>query len=267
MHQLLPWYVNKTLGPEATAEFEAHLVECLDCRGEMKLLEKMRAQLERHGEAVLSDHPTPEELVAAVTGNSRDLPPGRPEEVRRHIALCASCADEARWVLRGTEVGTGRAGESESPLPSGASAWRWLLPWLLPVAATLVLLFGAPWFDRPGDEAANTGIVPFHLVERTQRGEDGPTVVEVASKDDVIRLIFPVDAAPDMFPLQFQIVDSAGVIVRQDQADVDDVVRELFVMQNVSRDECPDGEYVARMLAANGSDEMVEYLFRVTTRP
>jgi hypothetical protein len=34
---LLPWYVNGSLEPEEIAQLEAHLVECADCRADLKL--------------------------------------------------------------------------------------------------------------------------------------------------------------------------------------------------------------------------------------
>jgi anti-sigma factor RsiW len=34
---LLPWYANGSLEPEETAQVEAHLVECADCRADLKL--------------------------------------------------------------------------------------------------------------------------------------------------------------------------------------------------------------------------------------
>jgi len=146
VHELLPWYANDTLGPDERAAFEEHLAACPECRAELELVVKMRTELREAGPAALSDHPSPEELLAAVRPEQADteLDPDSAREVRRHLALCLTCADEADW-LTGDAVAAA-AGESSDPSedeaapPVGAASRRRgaVLPWLGLVAALVV---------------------------------------------------------------------------------------------------------------------------------
>ena len=45
--ELLPWYVNQTLGPAEREYVESHLAQCEHCRDEVALMRKMRAQIKQ----------------------------------------------------------------------------------------------------------------------------------------------------------------------------------------------------------------------------
>jgi len=98
IHDALPWFVNGTLEPEEAATFERHLMDCADCRQELEFLEKLKAQIERHGDDFLADHPPPEKLVTLLGPGNGEEVQGEEEvtRLRRHLALCATCAEEAR---------------------------------------------------------------------------------------------------------------------------------------------------------------------------
>jgi len=53
---LLPWYVNNTLSADERVQVETHMVECEDCRNEVKFLQKLRAGIQQDSVSV------PEEL-------------------------------------------------------------------------------------------------------------------------------------------------------------------------------------------------------------
>ncbi len=147
IHELLPWYTNETLDAEETAAFEKHLAGCEACSKELDVLRKVQARLKSHGEALLSDHPTPEHLMAALAtdADDADLDPGVAVEVRRHVALCASCADDAGWAMKEA------AGDDQAPAHAalrqsrGVPLWAWSL-----AAAVLLVALAMPivmkWF-------------------------------------------------------------------------------------------------------------------------
>ena len=54
IHQLLPWYVNRTLDDGERATFEAHLAGCSACQAEFKILEELQKSLENEGPAFLA---------------------------------------------------------------------------------------------------------------------------------------------------------------------------------------------------------------------
>src|SRR6266704_2401125 len=95
VHDLLPWYLNDTLGREEAAAFEGHLPACAACREEIGLLGAMRSEIKRHGEEMFSSHPDPQRIVAESLG---ELDPSQADEVRRHLSLCLTCAAESRTV-------------------------------------------------------------------------------------------------------------------------------------------------------------------------
>jgi anti-sigma factor RsiW len=282
--------VNKTLGPEESATFEAHLSECVECRRELAVLEKLQAELELHGEDLLSDHPTPQQLVAVLT-TEPDLDPEAAVEVRRHLALCASCADEASWVMKEAVAGgvsvTDRApgGEARTPqaVPaSGAPVERpagrislpkrpapsWQPPlWAWPVAAALVLLVIAlPMVLRMEVAPGRTGIERLQLVEATERAAGGPTVIEVAPGAGTVQLIFPVDVVPEAYPLRFELLDGGGTAIHSDESvGESDLYRGLYLLFSCRRSDCPDGEYLVRLTPALDAGSPTEYPFRVTT--
>ena len=100
-HDALPWYVNGTLGAEESTGFERHLMDCADCRKELEFLEQLRAELAAHGDEFLSDHPSPEKLLSLTRPGEIESPLDETEiaGLRRHLALCVTCSEEARWLL------------------------------------------------------------------------------------------------------------------------------------------------------------------------
>src|SRR5262245_13938703 len=101
LHDRLPWYVSGTLGEEESRQFAGHLGGCEACRKELIVLEAMKRELEEHGDDLLRDHPPPEKLAAAILEDAEEpLSADEAASVRRHIAICATCAEESSW-LRG----------------------------------------------------------------------------------------------------------------------------------------------------------------------
>jgi len=263
IHELLPWYTNETLDAEETTAFEEHLSGCEACSKELDVLRKVQARLEARGEALLSDHPTPEHLMAALAADAddADLEPGVAVEVRRHVALCAPCADDAGWAMKEA------ARDDQVPaIPAhaaprqsrGIPLWAWSLAasvLLVALATPIAMRLGA---DRP------TGPPHLHVVEPTERTGAGPTVVAVPSGSDRIYLVFPLDVDPGSFPLLIEIAEASGnVIYSDDSIRTEDLSQQgLFLFRILPRRQIPDGRYVARIGPVNG-DDVTEYPFQV----
>ena len=88
----------------------------------------------REGEAFLEEHPSSERVAALLDPAlaEEEIPEDEAVALRRHLALCATCAEEARW-LRGEEA-AGRDGAV--PARTGGSPYR-----RVAVAASVVLAF------------------------------------------------------------------------------------------------------------------------------
>jgi hypothetical protein len=97
MHELLPWYLTGTLVSRLAEDFREHLTRCKACREEQSALEALSRKIARLGAAFLADHPSPALIVSAMRGEL-----GEPEaaEVRKHVALCVTCAEESSWISR-----------------------------------------------------------------------------------------------------------------------------------------------------------------------
>lgn len=267
VHELLPWYANDTLGPEERAAFEEHLTACPSCRAELELIENMRSQLREAGPAALSDHPSPEALLAAVRPEQADveLDPDAARDVRQHVALCLTCADEAEW-LTGEAAATAAAkSRDESARPPDVAPRRrgLVLPWLGLVAALAVIAVLAPlaWRDSiPTPDVATTAIVP-----PTQR-EDSPRAIEVLPDSIQVVLMFEVDLGPEDYPARLRVESGGheiGTVVVKDGAAL---FRELYVVVPCHRSVCRDGDYFARLIKASGLPA-AEYPFRLETAP
>ena len=260
---MLIGYVNGTLDPGGRSSFEVHLSACPACRAELPVLEKLRAQVESLGEDVLSDHPTPAELVnsALPEAAGEELSRERRNEVRRHLAICPTCAEETRWVL-GTEKA--RAPERPHPVTAPSAAWpmrAW--KWAAATVALIVLALSLPFVSRLSPP--RTGVGRIVLVEATQRASASSNV-PVAAESSVIQLLFRVDLGPDAFPATFEVLDSNGRLVHRDTTvAAADLYRERFLLFTCSRDDCPNGRYVGRLLPADGTEIAVEYPFRIET--
>src|SRR6185503_17163227 len=120
LHDRLPWYVSGTLGEEESRQFAGHLGGCEACRKELSVLESMKRELEEHGDDLLGDHPPPEKLAAIIEGADEPLPLEEASAVRRHLAICATCAEESSW-LRGEAVAAIPAPERAHAPESAAS--------------------------------------------------------------------------------------------------------------------------------------------------
>ena len=263
IHELLPWYTNETLDAEEAAAFEKHLSGCEACSTELDVLRKLQARLEARGEALLSDHPTPEYLMAALAADAddADLDPGVAVEVRRHVALCASCADDAGWAMKEAArddqapVSPAHAAPRQS---RGVPLWVWSL-----AAAVLLVALAMPIVVRMG-AGRPMGPAVFHVVEPTERAGAGPKVVAVPPDSHWIYLMFPMDVGPGSFPLLLEIADGRGEVVHSDDSiRSEDLSQQgLFLFRVVPRRQVPDGRYVARIGPAGG-EGVTEYPFQV----
>jgi Putative zinc-finger len=122
---LLAEYADGTLGPDAAAEVEAHLVGCSTCREELALAREARAAL-----GILPDVPAPEGLTFAA--RRRAARPGAPRLTRLVGAAAAAVLVASGvlvvWALVSGQDGTittaerGGAGQTGAPAMGGAEA-------------------------------------------------------------------------------------------------------------------------------------------------
>jgi hypothetical protein len=263
IHDALPWFVNETLEPEEAAAFERHLMDCDDCKKELAFLEKLKAELERHGDDFLSDHPTPEKLVWLMEPDAADevLAEDEVTSLQRHLALCATCAEEARW-MRG-EASAGSSRTSEPHRPSKERFWRWAA-----IAAMLLLAVTTTLWLRQGPDPLGPGVIRPSLVEDTGRAAPGPTTVAVPSGSTHVFLIFPVDLESGAFPVTLDILDEQGRSRYREQIVAGDLIDGLYLYLGIPRRELPDGDYRARISGSpDAAKPGLEFPFRVAGAP
>ena len=248
LHQLLPWFMNGTLDAGERSSFESHLADCAACRDEMSIIEDLRREVRNPEWDVLAEHPSPQALAEALLDGADD--PG----TRRHLAVCLTCAEEARWL--------GGARASRPP------ARRWAGRAALAAAAVIavVMLAGVVMRPRPGGHL--TGLLLVDPVPSSERTRDGQHVVQVQAGADVVHLLFEVDLGAEAFPASFHLLDAAGrPVFTMEKLESTDLLRGVFLFLDCSRLDCPDGAYVARVSPGGGRLAGIEYPFRLTTLP
>jgi len=258
IHDLLPWFVNGTLEREELESFERHLMECADCRKEIEFLRKLEREFEIHGDDLLAEHPPAERLVAlCVPGSPGDeVTEEEATRLRRHLALCATCAEEARWLTgEATAQATGSA-----PRPRRDRR----LVWVAAAAVLLIAVALTPWLaiDRP--ELPPGSFLP-RLIEETRRGAV-PVEVPVAPGADHVFLVVPVDLDPGALPAKLEILDADRRTVHREDVRTENLYARRYLFVAVLRSDFPDGDYVAQ-LRGTGPDTGTEYVFRIVTAP
>ena len=251
IHELLPWYMAGTLEPDEADEFRRHLTSCEACRTEMDLIAKLRDELDRHGEALLEDHPPAERLVALVRCELSDEDATR---TRRHVALCAACATEASWI-----GGVAAASAPSSAPRPGRAARIGMWGWVAAAAAVLLLVLQLPAGRQP-----RTGVVESAFVRAVERAGTQPNVFAIPPAQDLIPLIFEVDLPTASFPATIEIRDEAGNRIQRHAGIAQGSLLEgLYLVVVCARSECPAGRYVARLSEADGSQPGLTFYFEL----
>lgn len=252
MHELLPWYATGALEADEATAFRAHLEQCAACREELRLVEKIRAEVERHGPAFLEPHPPAEQLVASVTGQ---LEEPLAAQVRRHVALCDACAREARWVA-GEEI----AGADGARVPRRLAA----LPWGWIAAAAAVLTGIALLLPRSSDSASATRVVEYEFVRPPELAEDDRNVIRPTPGQPWIGLVFEVDFGPRAFPITIEIENAQGaVVVRKGPIARETLLQGVYLTLDCDLRDCAPGSYTASIRAAGGSEPDLSFRFEV----
>ena len=245
VHELLPWYVTGTLDAEETVTFREHLAACPTCREELRTVETLREQAERHGAAYFADHPSSERLVAAVTGGLAAADEG---EVRRHLALCATCAREARWVDGSEQAGAAKILRfARRPV----IPWGWVAG---AAAAGAALALFLPF--RSGIEPA-TRIVRPEFVAPTEMAPQSQNVFEPAPGQGSVLLVFEVDLDPDRFPITVSIANEQEKIVfRRGPIEREWLQRGTYLYLDCNLHDCAPGSYTARIAPVAGGEPL-----------
>jgi len=253
LHDLLPWYMTGTLDPEQAVAFRDHLPDCEACRAEMDFIARLQAEIDRHGEAFLEEHPPAQRLVAAFRG---ELGQAEAAEVRRHLALCAACATESRWIAD-DERSESTGEDARRRLPAGP--W----PWVALAAAALALALVVPFWRSTPDP---TGIVQPRFVRSTERADGQRNVFEVERDGAPLWLMFSVDVPPAAFPVTIEIdpaADGAAAAFRRSGIEQSMLLNDLYLFVRCSRQTCPAGRYVARISGSDGSAALLRFEFEV----
>ncbi|MGH9869752.1 MAG: zf-HC2 domain-containing protein [Candidatus Polarisedimenticolia bacterium] len=247
-HELLPWYVNGTLEAREREEFERHLQTCLSCRQELPVLQDVSRQVRAPGWAAHAEHPDPETLSRVVADGEEDA------AVRRHLALCLTCAEEARWL-----TGEAVAGGSAARRRTGA----WIVPAAAIAAGLLVVVTAGllmPW-RGPATPAGVFRPVMVPAIERAA----GATVVQVPRGAGSVQVLLQADLAPDDFPVRFEVSDASGrAVFAAAGLKEDDLFRGILGF-TCPRADCPDGDYVARLTPARAGRPPIAYPFSIFT--
>jgi len=250
MHHLLPWFLTGRLREEETVAFRAHLEACPTCRDDRAWVEKMRAEVETHGAAVLEDHPDPDALVGAVLGEGE----GNGEEaarVRRHLALCPTCELEARWVAGDAVVAT-RPGTAARFITRHA-VWGWTAA----AAASIALVAVLTTTGRLRETVP--GLLKPAVVVPALRALGAPqsNVFTLGPDDAGLELVLEADLPPEDFPIDVEIVDGSGrKIYERSGIGREYLANEQYLLVPCLRDRCSPGSYVARIRGTAGGERL-----------
>jgi hypothetical protein len=260
-HDLLPWFASGKLRADEAAAFRTHLAGCASCREDLSAVEKLRAEIDEHGAAVLEDHPDADALVGTIRG---EVEPGEAARVRRHLALCSTCELEARWVAG--EAAIDEPGAVVTPAREARfwvrhAAWGWGL-------AAAAMLTVAVLVARSGGEpesARSVAMLKPAVVVPTVLAETRKNVFELGPGDAGVVLVLEADLPPSAFPVDVEIVNGAGTtVVRRTGIGRDYLVRELHLLVPCGRAECEAGSYVARI---RGAGDELSFAFEIVERP
>jgi anti-sigma factor RsiW len=279
-HALLPWYANGTLGPEEEADFKRHLETCAPCREELEEFEVLRGEIARHGEAFFEEHPAPELLGALFGVGEGALDPAEEDRMRRHLAVCAACSEETRWLMgvevAGSEAPAGAAEGDQRPSFRASQRRRgrpWaslLMPRLLPAAAAAALvllgtiLFPGPWRGTSARGPAARGFI--NATSRTSAVTEVVTEVTVRPEHKAIVLEFNSELTASQVPARIEIKDGAGRIVHRETG-----LRPAFGGAGavftivVPRATLTAGLYSASLYGLDPQEHPTEFWFRIVT--
>jgi hypothetical protein len=255
IHELLPWFATGRLSEEEVVAFRDHLPACADCREELAVIEKIRGQLELHGEAFVEEHPSAELLVAVTKGEHDDE--GQAARVRRHLALCDACARESRWVAGEAQV----AGASARP-PVRWAAWA-----ALAAAAAVVgaLILFPPWRGAPGPAVRIASAAFIRPAERLEASTEN--VVRLPEGASGVGLIFEVDFSPASFPVRLELKDEHGRLLHvEDPVAREALVEGTYLFLDCDRNVCAPGSYLVEIHPRGGSEPQQGLRFEVVGR-
>jgi len=258
-HELLPWYVSRTLDPLEEKEFETHLSSCSSCRQELEVLRSLRNTLGPSGMAdLLADHPDPQEILAAASPAQADveLTSARAADVVRHVALCAACRQESDW-LRGRAVARARG-----------SRRRWAA-WAAAAAAGAILgALGMTWLTWRGAAEPAAGLARLVIVTTAQRAAGTQQIVTAPEGAGQITFLFEVDLPPAGFPATLTLrANGERVIHGPRTIAADDLFRGTYVPIACPASVCGPGDYVALLQPNAAGRPGVEYRFRLSGPP
>ncbi len=288
-HHLLPWYLNATLDDSERQGFEQHLSGCTRCQAEMEVVEKLQAEIASNPD-LLSDHPTPQAILAATAPGSADIETDSEEDVQavlRHLSVCGFCTRESGW-LQGTTIATPdtgavhgmlsaidtegghRTGRSAAEAPGRAASTSARVPgWFtrFALAAAVVVAAIAPPLLLAPSTVGPTGLVTAGIVRSIARGDESMTI-GVVSGSTRVQLIFEVDLGAGDFPARLEVTTADGNRIFSGAIEGPaDLLEGLFVIFGCARANCVDGDYTARVLAASPDRTPTEFRFRLTTTP
>lgn len=207
--RLIPWYAAGTLGAAESAEVEAHLASCEECRGLLALARGFRRLAPQTHEPDLFDHVQAQRLAEFAEDPSA-LEPDARRFITTHIRQCAACA-EALEILEdlGSAPTIGDVGMSADTstglLDRARQAWgdlwrrlsRTILrpgPAFAYLAALLVLVVALPLRTALLGPA---GVVPEPTGHSAPAPGSGPGPGPPAGPRPAIRSLLPLVALPE----------------------------------------------------------------------
>jgi hypothetical protein len=248
LHQLLPWYVTGTLEEREQSRFEDHLADCVPCREEFELLARVRSEFERHGTTLLEPHPPSEQIVALARD---ELGTEEAASVRRHVALCAACATETRWV-RGGAVRREQPDDRSPGVP-----WGWIAAVAATVSVFLIL------FPRGGPSDPTRVRHPAFLVPPERAAGPTPSVVTLDASADRPLLILELNLPSSAFPLDLAITDAKGkTVYTRSGITEDSILQRTYLFVDCNPRDCPPGAYTARVRGSEASSMLFRFEVR-----
>ncbi|MEZ5063815.1 MAG: hypothetical protein R3B81_03725 [bacterium] len=226
------------------------------------MMEWLRDAAREHGEALLAEHPSAEELVRWVEAPG-ELTESRAAEIRAHVALCAECEEDvARVRAVGAPDPVGQPEPASARGTTSLGTWSRVRDWLRGpgLVPAFAIVAAIAWFAAPRESESpivreiGRAVVLRPDVERgaaptVLRRDEGPATLTFA--------LPPTSSGPAKCAVEIRRADGTLMAATSDVAPFDEFGTYVISVEPTA---LPAGDYV---LVAREGEDVFRFAFRV----